>query len=275
MELIVSIVGLFLLFWALSVLIELLGKIVAFFKPSRPPSQPNPRSRVSQQTHSRHSYPPGHQGTGKTERNSTVYRPNSSRSNSASKIVFTTPDMSSGTGSIVPDDELEGLHDAFSGEPVDENRILFQCMKCSVFYHEESFLVVKEMNESKCVCCNTVNIARFIRSNSTGGTDFTPDVVTLRNYKNYIGSVVTFEGLVHEVKESKRGSDYAVMFENKSWTKGFKLVFFSGSIKHVGGVDYIRSLKSKKVKVRGLVVNHEIFGYEIIVYRKSMILGVS
>ncbi|MDH5327700.1 MAG: hypothetical protein OEY58_19775 [Gammaproteobacteria bacterium] len=131
------------------------------------------------------------------------------------------------------------------------------------------------MNESKCVCCNTVNIARFIRSNSTGGTDFTPDVVTLRNYKNYIGSVVTFEGLVHEVKESKRGSDYAVMFENKSWTKGFKLVFFSGSIKHVGGVDYIRSLKSKKVKVRGLVVNHEIFGYEIIVYRKSMILGVS
>ncbi|MBW7936918.1 MAG: hypothetical protein H3C71_07240, partial [Flavobacteriales bacterium] len=88
------------------------------------------------------------------------------------------------------------------------------------------------------------------------------------------GSVVTFEGRVHQVNESRRGNDFAVMFEDKSWVKGFKLVFFRDGARKVGGSSYINSLAGRKVKIRGLVVKHPKFGYEIIISEKSMILSV-
>ncbi|APG27037.1 hypothetical protein A7E78_03830 [Syntrophotalea acetylenivorans] len=63
------------------------------------------------------------------------------------------------------------------------------------------------------------------------------------------------------------------MFEDKSWTKGFKLVFFRTAISRVGGKRFISTLNGKTVKVRGLIVKHQTFGYEIIVSEKSMILS--
>jgi len=99
--------------------------------------------------------------------------------------------------------------------------------------------------------------------------------VTLQNYKNHVGRVVTFEGVVTKVNESRRGNDFAVMFENKSWKYGFKLVFFRGAVKKVGGKPYITGLQGQRIRVRGLIINHERYGYEIIVSEKSMILETS
>jgi hypothetical protein len=65
------------------------------------------------------------------------------------------------------------------------------------------------------------------------------------------------------------------MFESASWTKGFKLVFFRGAISASGGGPYIKSLASKTVRVRGLLINHPIFGPEIVITEKRMILEVT
>ena len=130
-------------------------------------------------------------------------------------------------------------------------------------------------SNSQCVSCQSTNIIAVIgASKSTGGRDYTPNVVTLQSYKQHEGSVVTFEGRVHKVNESRRGNDFAVMFEDKSWVKGFKLVFFRDGVRKVGGSSYINGLAGRKVKVRGLVIKHPKFGYEIIVSEKSMILSV-
>jgi hypothetical protein len=79
---------------------------------------------------------------------------------------------------------------------------------------------------------------------------------------------------VVDVRVSRRGKDYAVMFEDKSWRSGFKLVFFRGAVRSVGGSSYIRRLRNKTVRVRGLLVKHDQFGPEIIISQKSMILEV-
>jgi hypothetical protein len=68
--------------------------------------------------------------------------------------------------------------------------------------------------------------------------------------------------------------DYAVMFENTSWTKGLKLVFFRGAVRAVGGPDFIHSLAGRTVRVRGLLINHSRFGPEIVISERGMILGV-
>lgn len=212
--------------------------------------------------------------TTKKKQNTQTFRPSSSnRTNSNISFKTTTTNDSSTNVPNVTD--LEGLHDAFTGAPLDKSLGLNQCQSCKVYYHTESLQVLREANNSQCVACQSTNIIAVVAGDrSTGGKDYTPNVVTLQNYKQHEGSVVTFEGRVHKVNESRRGNDFAVMFEDKSWVRGFKLVFFRGAVRKVGGASYINGLSGKKVKVRGLVVKHPKFGYEIIVSEKSMILSV-
>ena len=214
------------------------------------------------------------------------YRPTARSKVSTSRpaIKFSTGSSSSGFGtgnqeggsnsSIINPVDLSGLHDAFTGAPLDKSLGLHQCQNCKVFYHSESMTVLLEVNSGKCVACQSSQIrAVNVGQEQKSGRDYTPDVITLSNYREHVGSVVTFEAKVIEVKESRRGNDFAVMFERKSWTRGFKLVFFRSAVRKVGGKPYISSLSGKTVKVRGLVVNHPKFGYEIIVSEKSMILS--
>jgi hypothetical protein len=207
------------------------------------------------------------------KQNDQTFRP-SSRADTKSNISFKTTTSTSSASHIPAAADLEGLHDAFTGAPLDKSLGLHQCQSCKVYYHTESLQVLREANNSQCVACQSTNIIAVVAGGKTqGGKDYTPNVVTLQNYKQHEGSVVTFEGRVHTVNESRRGNDFAVMFEDKSWVKGFKLVFFRGAVRKVGA-SYINSLAGKTIKVRGLVVKHPRFGYEIIVSEKSMILSV-
>ncbi len=217
----------------------------------------------------------------------TVYTPNNKRKesqppqtfrpspNNRSNKKISFNNRSSNTITSLPTTtDLNGLHDAFTGAPLDTNLGLYQCQSCKVYYHTDSLQVLREANNSQCVACQSTTIIAVVAGKKTDGQDYTPSVVTLQNYKQHVGSVVTFEGIVHKVNESRRGNDFAVMFENKSWTQGFKLVFFSkGGVRQVGGKPYITGLTGKTIKVRGLLIKHPKFGYEIIISQKSMILS--
>ena len=194
------------------------------------------------------------------------YRPTNRGSNS--NVSWKEQSINAGGINIK---ELDGLQDAFTGLSLDPLKGLYQCVKCKVFYHQESIDVIKSENRGECVSCQSRTINFIERTDVTSGINFTPNSITLSNYKNFAGQVITFEGHVPQILESRRGSDYAVMFEEKKWTKGFKLVFFQGNVEK----DYIFSLKNKKIKVRGLLVNHETFGWEIMVNHKSMILEIN
>ncbi len=232
----------------------------------------NPTDTPTSTTRQSHTPPPSRPAK---KQNDQTFRP-SARSPASNKISFKNTSSSGGGSNSVATVELDGLHDAFTGAPLDKALGLNQCQSCKVYYHTESLQVLREVNDSKCASCQSTNIISVVAgSKTTGGKDYTPNVVTLENYKKYEGKVVTFEGLVHQVNESRRGNDFAVMFEAKSWVRGFKLVFFRDGVRKVGGKPYITKLSGKTVKVRGLVVKHPKFGYEIIVSEKSMILSVN
>jgi len=205
-------------------------------------------------------------------RNETVFRPKSAH-NARSPVSFKPPSASESFSNKVPD--IAGLHDAFTGAVLNPSLGLYQCFSCKVFYHDESLEVIRQENSGRCVACNSTNI--LIVTNKAGqrqtGRDYDPNVVTLTNYKEHVGRVVTFEARVQKVLTSRSGKDYAVMFEDTTWVKGFKLVFFRKAINSMGGANYIHSLSGKTIRVRGLVKNHEKFGYQIIVSQKSMILS--
>jgi hypothetical protein len=204
-----------------------------------------------------------------------VYRPSPPKSRRP-RIVF-DPAKGGTRGSLPTGEALAGLHDAFTGAPLDLRLGLHQCSACKVYYHGESVAVLREENASRCVACGAGSIVALTpgQAKTSRGRDYSPDVVTLANYRVHFDRVVTFEGQVRSIKISRRGMDYAVMFENASWTKGLKLVFFRGAVRSAGGPAFINSLQGHTVRVRGLLTNHHQFGPEIIISERGMILEIS
>lgn len=172
--------------------------------------------------------------------------------------------------------ELSGINDAFTGAALDASLGLYRCNNCRVYYHAESVRVLQEANHGRCVACSSADIISIAeKPRASEGRNFDPDVVTLADYRSHVGRVVTFQGRVVKVLASRRGGDYAVMFEDKPWTSGFKLVFFRGALQRVGGKIFLNSLPGKNMRIRGLLIQHPRFGYEVIISERSMILAVS
>lgn len=204
-----------------------------------------------------------------------TYRPTPSRASGG--IVFkSSENQNKSSPSVVSQEDLKGLCDAFTGEKLDIANGIYRCEKCKVHYHTESYEVLRVENNSACVACGSNNLLNLAGSSArtTTGRNYDPSVVTLENIRSQIGRVVTFEGHVHSVKVSRRGTDYAVMFEQKSWVNGFKLVFFGGAAQRVGGAQFIQGLNGRTLRVRGLVIDHARFGLEIIVSERSMIVSI-
>ena len=200
-----------------------------------------------------------------------TYRPVKTRSSPSIKFGSLSSEA------VNEQDDLSGLHDAFTGIPLNKSLGLYQCGKCRVYYHTQSFHVLQQENRSSCVACGAHALQALTQRHkaSDRGRDHSPVIVSLANFAQHFGRVVTFEGRVRSVKTSRRGTDYAVMFEDASWAKGLKLMFFRGAIRKVGGPRYIQNLTSRTVRVRGLLVKHPLFGPQIVISEKSMILQVT
>lgn len=171
---------------------------------------------------------------------------------------------------------ISDLHDAFTGEKLDVLKGLYRCSTCKVYYHRASYEVILSENQGKCVACQKPTLISLTSkdASSTSGRDNQISTVTLANYKSFEGQVITFEGYVPRINYSKTGS-IAVMFQDTSWVHGLKLVVFGGKVDDAGGYSYLTNMKNKKVRVRGLIVNHHKYGWQIIVTSKSMILKIS
>lgn len=176
--------------------------------------------------------------------------------------------------------------DAFTGEALNPGLGLYQCAKCQVYYHRASYEVIQSENGGRCVACLSVSIRTVAQTQTRRETrptsaekpretapapNYRPEAVGLFDYREHVGRVVTFESFVPVVRESRRGGDFAVMFENVEWEKGFKVVVFRRHLRSVGGAAVVRSLQGQTIRVRGLLQKHSTFGYEIIVTERSMI----
>lgn len=56
-------------------------------------------------------------------------------------------------------DELAGLRDAYSGEPLDPSRPLVRCTGCRAIYHADSAGVLARDNGGRCAACGGTGFA--------------------------------------------------------------------------------------------------------------------
>ena len=201
-----------------------------------------------------------------------TYRPRRTRPHGG--IIFTDPRTD--TLWSPQDTDLTDVRDAITGQPLRPALGLYRCMRCHVFYETASVECIQRENGGRCISCNSTSVlpidgAPAGNQNANGDID---DITTLDNYRERVGQLVVFEGRCVRVRPSRSGTAYAVMFEHGTWTEGFKLVIRTGFVAHVGGADFIRSLAGRTVRARGVIAHSPVFGYEITITARSMILEV-
>lgn len=216
--------------------------------------------------------PPPPSSTVRTKPDPNVFRPSSqSRGSRTSAIQFKENAPAAGSPT---DLDIKDLVDALTGAPLRLDAGLFQCNRCKVFYQIQSAEVIRTENGGRCVSCLHTELVSVTGRRGQRGRNADVNIISLENYRQYVGHVITFESRVCTVKCSRRGTDYAVMFENKNWKQGFKMVAFRGAVDRIGGERFVYSLANRTVRVRGLLVLHKVFGYQIIVTDRAMILSI-
>lgn len=172
--------------------------------------------------------------------------------------------------------DIEGVNDAFTGEPLDTSLEVYQCSVCQACYSEDTLNFLRKENGGKCInysFCRGTEFVPVTKTNGKGrGRNFAPSVVTLRDYRIYVGHVVTFEGYVHRVLPSQSGHSLAIMFEDASWTRGLKAVVLGPYITDAGGRRYLNSLPGRIVRVCGLLQEHPHFGHQILITKKPTLV---
>ena len=172
--------------------------------------------------------------------------------------------------------DLTDVRDAITGQTLRPALGLHRCTHCQVFYQTSSVEWLRRENGGRCISCGNASVRPIgdAPASEHDQANDQQDVTTLENYRSRVGQVVVFEGRCIRVLPSRTGAAYAVMFEDHPWTQGFKLVIRTGFVASVGGNEFIRSLAGRTVRARGLITHSPVFGYEITVTTRSMILGV-
>ena len=191
------------------------------------------------------------------------------------RIVFADQRPDGASAEVTPA-LLNDLRDAVTGQVLHSTIGLSRCAQCRVFYQRASLDFLRHENGGRCVACGSLSIFPFDESggHQQSGRNYEPGIASLTDYRSKVGQIVIFEGRCVAVRTSARGTAYAAMFETGGWTRGFKLVFRTASVQQVGGPEFIWGLAGKHIRVRGLIVHHPQYGYEIVVNDASMILGV-
>ena len=167
------------------------------------------------------------------------------------------------------------VRDAVTGQALQSSRGVFRCVRCQASYHIASVDFVRAENHGRCVACGSP-LPKPVSSPLTqrAERDDEATFATLADYRSNVDQVVIFEGRCVHVLPSSLGPDYAVMFENATWSRGFKMVVPGTVVPQIGGPEFILALAGKRIRVRGLIVKDPTFGYQILTTDRAMILGI-
>jgi len=159
------------------------------------------------------------------------------------------------------------------------------CGRCCVGYHAETADFLRQANEGKCVSCQRSDRMAVVvlpgAGRAAGGPAETAAVapaagdrlVRLDKIWDHAGQIVTFEGFVHQVYQSRGSGTWFVKFEQtRIPTEGFRLVIFNSFTKRwtEQGLD-IRDYAGQTIRVRGLIRVDPTWGIQMLIDRPDVI----
>jgi hypothetical protein len=179
-------------------------------------------------------------------------------------------------------EHLVGLNDPYTLTPLAPGERIEYCTNCHLGYHLATVAMLREGNRGACVGCMQPGRWRvFILPGGDGLVTELPAVapvasdtlVRLDKIWDYVGHIVTFEGFVHRVQQSRSSATWFVVFEPKrNPLEAFRLVIYNRYSKNWldEGID-INSYSGKVIRVRGLIRVDPNYGIQMLINQPGVI----
>jgi hypothetical protein len=176
-----------------------------------------------------------------------------------------------------PHDRLVGRTDMLTLQELRAGDSIQLCQKCCSPYTLESYAFIRRENHGQCATCRRTD--QFVPLTLTVGVTaptkpavIKQSVIGLADIPMYVDAVVDFEAQVVRVHESKNGTFFVRFDHDRNPISGFKLVIYKNYAEawRARGLSPT-SYAGKRIRVHGLVKNHEDFGMEIIIYSPDAI----
>lgn len=179
---------------------------------------------------------------------------------------------------------LVGANDPYALTALAAGERVTMCGRCCVGYHAETADFLRQANEGKCVSCQRSDrmsvvvlpgtAAAVVPAETAAVAPAAGDrVVRLDKIWEHAGQIVTFEGYVHRVYQSRGTGTWFVKFERTPRpAEGFRLVIFNGFTKRwtAQGLD-IRDYEGQTIRVRGLIRVDPVWGIQMLIDRPDVI----
>jgi len=177
---------------------------------------------------------------------------------------------------------LIGAEDAFEHTELKAGETVAYCTYDKVAYHLSTWKFLQEKNRGRCCSCGRSGTIQVVQLPGVPTVEVRPrvpvetrwlretkEVIGLEEIYDHIGRAVVVEGSVHEVYRSQKGT-YFVRFEKrKSGDRpfdGFKVVIFDRyASEWISLGMHPKHYAGHKVRVRGVIQDHETWGIEILV----------
>ncbi|MFM9108825.1 MAG: hypothetical protein ACKOWF_19240 [Chloroflexota bacterium] len=171
-----------------------------------------------------------------------------------------------------------GVNDPYTLTPLEAGEVVRYCDSCKLGYHASTIDFLLQANDGRCAHCNVPN--RWITVELPGGKPEIPvpvpaqapsqpdgAAVTLAKIWDHVDQIVTFEGYVHTVFQSRSTGTWFVKFEQtRTPLEGFRLVIWSRYTSRWTdrGLD-IRAYEGKTIRVRGLIRDDPNYGIQMLI----------
>jgi hypothetical protein len=177
---------------------------------------------------------------------------------------------------------LIGAEDAFEHTKLEAGEKVAYCTYDKVAYHLSTWKFLQEKNRGRCCSCGRSGTIQIVELPGAPVVEAPPrapvetrwlretkEVIGLKEIYDHVDRAVVVEGYVHEVYQSRIGT-YFVRFERRKWRDrpfdGFKVVIFDRYSTEWLAVGLRPEMyEGHKVRVRGVIQDHEKWGIEILV----------
>jgi hypothetical protein len=187
-----------------------------------------------------------------------------------------------GSEAATPAPETAAATDFVTGAALDPGQGIVRCNECRALYHPDSAALLDVHNGGCCASCGSqalqrlddTELRRFRGSTAWPRRDraVVAEVGPGDAYERLVGRMVTVSGTAGPALPTRRTGEFSLLFRDRVLGTECRLTFVGAAVRGLRGRAFVHGLIGSKVKVRALLLRHEVHGFQLLITDPAMVL---
>ena len=172
--------------------------------------------------------------------------------------------------------------DFVTGAALDPDDGIVRCNECRALYHPDSAALLDVHNGGCCASCGSQALDRLddaelrrFRGSAAGprrDRAVVAEVGPGDAYERLVGRMVTVSGTAGPALPTRRAGEFSLLFRDRVLGTECRLTFVGAAVRGLRGRAFVHGMIGSSVKVRALLLRHEVHGFQLLITDPAMVL---